>query len=69
MKYIKETSGSGTIAGHNDRSGNLQSTIDVLEHAYPEMTSEFKRYKKNNMNCFVKNNMITAQVIFQLVHN
>ena len=52
MKYIKETSGSGTIAGHNDRSGNLQSTIDVLEHAYPEMTSEFKRLQKEQYELF-----------------
>tara|TARA_R100000008_G_C3467201_1_gene107146 strand:+ start:190 stop:597 length:408 start_codon:yes stop_codon:yes gene_type:complete len=54
MKYIKETSGSGTIAGHNDRSGNLQSTIDVLEHAYPEMTSEFKRLQKEQYELFCK---------------
>jgi hypothetical protein len=54
MKYIKETSGSGTIVSPNDRSGNLQSTIDVLEHAYPEMTSEFKRLQKQQYELFCK---------------
>jgi len=54
MKYMKETAGSGTIVSTNDRSGNLQSTIDVLEHAYPEMTSEFKRLQNQQYELFCK---------------
>ena len=32
------------------------------------MTTEFKNYRENNMNCSVTNNMTMVQVIYQLVH-
>jgi len=44
MKIIKDSSGSGMT----------QSTVDVLEQAYPEMTSEFKRLQREQYELFCK---------------
>lgn len=44
MKIIKDSSGSGVT----------QSTVDVLEQAYPEMTSEFKRLQREQYELFCR---------------
>ena len=53
MKTIKDTP-KGTHEEHTD-------VVSYMENKYPKMTSEFKRFNKNNMNCsYINNKLISS---------